>query len=422
MGTTRTPTPNSETTIPTIGDVRAAVGVLKAFSQGIEPGCLQASTARSLVDLFGEATRVCTAVTTLLAGRVARTQVWAQGGARSPAEWVSKATGAPLGQAIGILETAERLADLPATESALRAGRLSPAQARAITDAANVDPAAEAELLDAAARGSVRSLERLARARTAAADPEGTERRYQAAHTNRDLTTWVDHEGAGRLAWRGTPDALAEINAALGPFVRTALDTARRAGRDERYGACAADALVFLAGERAHWGSAGAPDPSGRSPRRTRPGPKHLVRGRIDLLALARGYTEPGEICELEAGGPVPVSVMERILAEHPIVDLVLTRGREITHVAHLGRSGDTFLKTAIDWHDPVCAIDGCTVATNLEVHHIETIADGGATSLEQVLRLCGHHHDCITYRGFRLVGSHATGWVLEPPEPPPKP
>ncbi|MFO7591945.1 MAG: hypothetical protein R6X23_13815, partial [Acidimicrobiia bacterium] len=28
------------------------------------------------------------------------------------------------------------------------------------------------------------------------------------AHRDRDLTTWVDPEGAGRLAWRGTPDAL----------------------------------------------------------------------------------------------------------------------------------------------------------------------------------------------------------------------
>jgi len=426
--TTPTSTSTTEATIPTIGDVRAAVAVLGAFSQGIEPGCLQASAARSLVELFGEASKICSAVTTMLAGRVAQTQVWAQGGARSPAEWVSKATGAPLGQAIGILETAERLAALPATEAELRAGRLSPAQARAITDAAIVDPGAEVELLEAAARGSVRSLELQARARKAAADPVGTERRYRAAHERRDLTTWVDPEGSGRLAWRGTPDALAEINAALGPFVRTALDTARTEGRDERYGACAADALVLLARDRGRGADGSArSEPTddgheGERGRPARPNPRHLVRGRIDLLALARGTTEPGETCELEGGGPVPVSVMERILAEHPIVDLVLTRGRDITHVAHLGRSGDTFLKTAIEWRDPVCAIEGCTVATNLEIHHLEAVADGGATSLEQVLRLCGHHHDCITYRGYRLVGSHATGWHLEPPDPPSHP
>ncbi|MFO7591944.1 MAG: HNH endonuclease signature motif containing protein [Acidimicrobiia bacterium] len=146
------------------------------------------------------------------------------------------------------------------------------------------------------------------------------------------------------------------------------------------------------------------------------------MRARVDVTALARGYTAPDEICELEGGGPVPVSVMERILVEHPIVDLVLTRGRDVTHVAHLGRSGDTYLKTAIEWRDPVCAIEGCAVATNLDDHHIEAIADGGVTSLEQYLRLCGHHHDCITYRGYRLVGSHRSGWHLEPPERPPDP
>ena len=274
----------------------------------------------------------------------------------------------------------------------------------------------------------MRSLELQPRATKAAADPAGTERRYRAAHDNRDLTTWVDHEGAGRLAWRGTPDALASINAALGPFVRTALDTARQEGRDERYGACAADALVLLARDRGRVSdgvpsadrdadrSPGADKKMDGSTRRSRPSPRHLVRGRIDLLALARGYTDPGEICELEGGGPVPVSVMERILAEHPIVELILTHGRDITHVAHLGRNGDTYLKTAIEWRDPVCAIDGCTVATNLEDHHIDAVADGGVTSLETYLRLCGHHHDCITYHRHRLVGSHATGWHLEAP------
>jgi len=411
-------TPSTRTTTPSLSEVHRAVAVLRAFAEGFEPGCFDARTARSWVETFGEATRVCTAVTTLLAGRVAQTQVWAQGGARSPAEWISRATGTPMGQAIGMLETAEHLADLPATETELRSGRLSPAQARAITDAAVVDPGAEAELLDAAARGSVRSLELQARARKAAADPEGTERRYRAAHEQRDLTTWVDHEGSGRLAWRGTPDALAEINAALGPFVRTALDAARSDGRDERYGACAADALVLLTRDRDRPATTGTGADSITGPRRSRPNPRHLVRGRIDLLALARGATEPGEICELEAGGPVPVSVMERILAEHPIVELILTRGRDITHVAHLGRNGDTYLKTAIEWRDSVCAIEGCTVATNLEAHHIAAIAEGGVTFLEQLLRLCGHHHDLITYRGHRLVGSHTAGWHLEPPGP----
>ncbi|MCJ7436815.1 MAG: hypothetical protein MUP97_03530, partial [Acidimicrobiia bacterium] len=50
--------------------------------------------------------------------------------------------------------------------------------------------------------------------------------------------------------------------------------------------------------------------------------------------------------------------------------DVVLTHGRDVTHIAHLGRSGDTFLNTAIEWRDPHCRIEGCHATDGLEIHH----------------------------------------------------
>ncbi len=391
--------------------LRAAVGVVRAFVRELEPGCVSARDAKDLIELFGETGRLASAATTLLAPRVAETKVWADDGARSPAEWISRATGAPLGQTIGMLETAEHLSGLPGTETALREGALSPGQARAIAHAASADPDAEAELLATAPRASLRGLEERARAVRDAAKPEESEARYRAAHANRDLSTWVDRDGAGRLAWRGTPDALAGINAVLTPFVEEQLTAARRGGRDESYGACAADALCALADAAAGGKAAGRR-------RALRP----VIRARIDLPVVRRGRTEPGEICEIEGVGPVPVSVIDRLATQDPIVDLILTRGREITHVAHLGRSGDTFLKAAIEWRDPSCRIDGCHTSSGLEIHHREAVADDGRTSLENQVRLCGHHHDLVTHRRYRLDGSHDAGWHLRAPDrgPPP--
>jgi hypothetical protein len=108
----------------------------------------------------------------------------------------------------------------------------------------------------------------------------------------------------------------------------------------------------------------------GDAKRRARP----VLRARFDYAAYARGHTEPGEICGIEGAGSVPVSVIERLAAEHPIVDLVLTHGRDVTHIAHLGRSGDTFLNTAIEWRsaptDGHCRIEGCHATDGLEIHH----------------------------------------------------
>jgi hypothetical protein len=392
--------------------VRDAVGVLRAFVADLEPGCIAARDAKGLIELFGDAGRLCAGATTLLASRVAATKVWADDGARTPAEWMSRATGAPMGQAIGMLETAERLAELPATEAALRDGQLSPAQARAITHAAVADPRAEAELLATAPRSSLRGLEERARAVRDAARPDEAEARHRAAHASRDLSTWVDRDGAGRLAWRGTPDRLAHLDAALSPFIKEQLTTARRDGRDEPYGACAADALNALADAATGAGRAAG------GGRRARP----VLRARFDYAAYVRGRTEPGEVCELEGAGPVPVSVIEQLADEHPIVDLVLTRGRDVTHVAHLGRNGDTFLKTAIEWRDPHCRITACERATSLEIHHLTRVTDGGTTALPTQVRLCGHHHDLITHRGYTLHGAHHTGWHLRAPDRAPPP
>jgi len=391
VSTTSSPRASQRRNGTGFGALRDTVGVLRGFVRDLEPGCVGARDAKDLIELFGEMSRLCGAAVTLLAPRVADTKVWAADGARTPAEWMSRATGAPMGQAIGMLETAERLSGLPATEAALRDGRLSADQARAITHAAVADPSAETELLATAPRSSLRGLEERARAVRDAARPAETEARYRAAHAGRDLSTWVDTDGAGRLTWRGTPDALAGLKAAVLPFVKEQLTLARREGRDESYGACAADALCALADAAS--GPGGGAGTGGK--RRARP----VLRARFDYSGYVRGHTEPGELCEIEGVGSVPVSVIERLAGQHPIVDLVLTRGRDVTHIAHLGRSGDTFLKAAIEWRDPHCRIEGCHATDGLEIHHITRVADDGISSLETEVRICGHHHDLVTHK-----------------------
>jgi len=181
--------------------LRDAVGVVREFLHGLDPGCVGVRDAKDLIELFGETTRLCGAGVTLLAPRVAGAKVWADDGARSPAEWMSRATGAPMGQAIGMLETAERLSGLPATEAAWRDGQLSAGQARAITHAAAVDPSAEAELLATAPRASLRGLEERARAVRDATRPAETEARICAHH--HDLVTHKNYQlqGSHQQGW-----------------------------------------------------------------------------------------------------------------------------------------------------------------------------------------------------------------------------
>ena len=110
------------------------------------------------------------------------------------------------------------------------------------------------------------------------------------------------------------------------------------------------------------------------------------------------------------------------LAGEHPIVDVVLTHGRAVTHIAHLGRSGDTFLKAAIEWRDPCCRIEGCHATDGLEIHHTTRVTDHGISSLETEVRICAHHHDLVTHKKYQLEGSHEQGWWLSAPDRAPPP
>ena len=212
-----------------------------------------------------------------------------------------------------------------------------------------------------------------------------------------------------RHGWRGTPDSLARVKVALAPHIRHELAAARKDGREETYGNCASDALVSLVPRAAEPGA----EPDGPVSTATA-----LFKARVDYSALLRGHTQPGELCEIEGVGPVPVAVIERLVGDHPIVHAVLTKGRDVHRIAHLGRTGSTYLKEALAWRDTRCVVAGCTCSDYLEDHHLVEVCNGGISSLATEVRICGYHHDLITYQGYRLAGSHDDGWQIEAPAP----
>src|SRR5207237_3583671 len=129
--------------------------------------------------------RLVVAAKTLLARRAAESGRWRAKGDRSPAHWLARTTGTSVGQARATLETAERLRELPATEEALRAGKLSATQASVITDAASADPGAEGPLLERVGRDSVGELRDACEAVKAAATDDAA--RHAQVHRARSL-------------------------------------------------------------------------------------------------------------------------------------------------------------------------------------------------------------------------------------------
>ena len=441
-------------------DARAlfdAIETIESFVAAFEPSRYDGEDAAALVTAFTRAERLCGAGKTLAATRVAESDRHVASGHRSAAEWLAGETGGSVGEAVDLLTLGQALESQPAVEEAYRGGRLSPSRAKLVADAAKVNPGRERELVEGAERDTLRQLkERCLRAKAEGRSPADAAKAHEAMHQARRCRTWTDSDGAFRLDALLTPDAGAQLLASLTKESDRCFKQARTAGSFEPTQAYAADALVALvtgrsgghsdpmagpasragSGPRTSDGGGPAADdpvrpadpetptdpegPAGSVKKRGRQvgAPTAAVILRVDLDALRRGSVDDGDTCEIPGVGPVPIETARSLMGD-AITELVITNGVDVTTVCHLGRSIPAPLKTALIERDRSCVVPGCDVSRGLEIDHWRiAFADGGPATLENLARLCSHHHYLRTHRGFQLLGGPGR-WRWEPPKTP---
>ena len=375
--------------------VRQAAALLEGVAADLEPGTLDASGAKQLVDLFTRCERLSVAGRGLAARRVAAAVSWRREGDRSAAHWLARATGVSVGAASRSLQTARELEGLPATAAAFRSGELSEAQASEIAATASLDPGAEGRLL-ASARAAVsfKGLRDECREATVrASDDAAAARRL---HESRALRTWTEREGAWRMDVRLAPDDGGLVARALEDWTDRIFRARYRAGEREPRVAYAADALVAL----------------------VKDGPCKPVEVRLDAgeAALERGYVEPGERCEIVGIGPVPVTIARSLLSDARITRLT----RDGDELAAPKRTIPARLRRKLERLHPVCGNDGCENDRQLEIDHVQPFAEGGATDEHNCWRLCPHCHHLKTCCGWNVVGESGARRLVPPDNPDP--
>jgi hypothetical protein len=140
---------------------------------------------------------------------------------------------------------------------------------------------------------------------------------------------------------------------------------------------------------------------------------------RVDLSALRRGKAEPGELCEIDGQGPVPVA-MARDLANDSMLTILFHQAGDVRSISHLGRTINAKLRTALVYRDRTCVVPGCGVGVGLEIDHVHEVHLGGPTELDNLALLCYHHHQLKTYEGWVLTRRGVdpegqTRWTFEP-------
>ncbi len=111
---------------------------------------------------------------------------------------------------------------------------------------------------------------------------------------------------------------------------------------------------------------------------------------------------EPGR-SELEDGTRVAYETSRRLTCDAALVAVGHAPDGSVLGAGRRTRTISPALRRALEARDRGCRFKGCGLRFT-DAHHVRHWADGGETSLGNLLLLCAHHH--------RLV--HEEGWEIE--------
>src|SRR4051794_7484149 len=106
-----------------------------------------------------------------------------------------------------------------------------------------------------------------------------------------------------------------------------------------------------------------------------------------------------------ETGVPLSAATARRLACDATIIPLVLGANSEPLDIGRATRLIPPAIRRALIARDRGCAFPGCRRPPRwCDAHHIKYWADGGETCLENLVLLCGHHHDLIHHSQWTVA------------------
>jgi hypothetical protein len=97
------------------------------------------------------------------------------------------------------------------------------------------------------------------------------------------------------------------------------------------------------------------------------------------------------------------------------LVTIVDDANGEPLDVGRKTRSIPTALRRALKARDSLCQFPGCTNSRFVDAHHIQHWADGGGTSLSNLVLLCRRHHRFVHEYGYTIARSNGRFEFMRP-------
>ena len=342
-----------------------------------------------------------------------RRQGWGDDGVRSCAHWLNFRCGVSLTAAREKLRVAHALNQLPKTKEAFASGSLSYSKARAITRVGT--PNNEDTLLSYARYGTASQLDKTVRLYRQQYNSEGeltVEEQWQTEaeqalkrQNERQLDVYWDENQCFCLKAKLTPEQGAVILKAIEAAVESIKQDEPTeepnnqntpAGMSESHPnqRRKADALMLMAEAYLKDTKVAANTDD-----------RYQVVVHVDSEVLAKQqFTHPSSEpdCYIENQVALPVDTTRRLSCSCKLVT-ALTKGGEPLSIGRSSRAIPTGIRRALAIRDGVCQFPGCDCTKHLDAHHIVHWANGGETSLDNLMEVCHHHHTLLHEGGYSV-------------------
>jgi hypothetical protein len=307
-------------------------------------------------------------------------ECWAEQGFCSCAHWLNFKCGIGMNAAREKVRVAKALANLPKIDKSLSKGELSYSKVRAMTRIA--DESNEDYLMMIAKHGTAHHVEKLVskfRGAKRVQDAAVAEEQY----CDRELSHYYDHDGCLVIK--------ARMPAEQGTIVIKALEMAM----EKQYtGAASAandvTAVTSIAARRADAIAEIA---------ETYMNNDESSGSTADRYQVVVHVT--AETSEIENGPHVTAVTSRRIGCDSTVVKIKEDENGEPLSIGRRSRSIPPAMRRGLRNRDVGCRFPGCTNHRFVDGHHIKHWADGGETSMYNLVLLCRHHHHLVHEGGF---------------------
>ncbi|MEV0697152.1 DUF222 domain-containing protein [Saccharopolyspora sp. NPDC050389] len=308
-------------------------------------------------------------------------------------------------------------ADLPHTAAALSEGAIGLEHARVIVNGIRRLPEyarchqageVEATLAGYARTMSPRELEKLAERIRYLLDQDGAYDDEETQHEARELHYATTRDGMTIIKARLDRETGAKFAALIEPLAapRPEIDGEKDPRTVGQRNADGFSALLDLALDHD-----GMPRTGGQRPQMT------IAIDFDDLkrnLGFVDEYGMPGTLNTERA---ITAQNARRIACDAEILPIVLGGDSLPLDVGRAKRTAPTHIRAALLRRDGVCAFPGCDRPPGTpEAHHIQHWVDGGATNLNNMVMLCGHHHRTLHNQRWDITMHNGRPEFIPPP------